>query len=178
MSRIGKKPVAIASGVTATVKDRQIHVKGPKGELTMSVPTGIDVQVQGSQLTVTRQGDDKQSKANHGTVRNLIANMLVGVTQGYSKDLEIQGVGFRANLQGRKLVMSLGYSHPVEYEVPEGVKVNVTDGTAISVAGVDKQLVGQVSARIRAFCPPEPYKGKGVRLKGEYVRRKVGKTVA
>lgn len=178
MSRIGNKPVTVPGGVTVTVNGATLAVKGPKGELTLAVPRNIEVKVQGAQVTVSRANEEKQSKSNHGTVRNLIANMIVGVTQGYQKELEIQGVGFRANLQGRKLVMSLGYSHPVEYEVPQGVDVKVTDGTTISVAGADKQLVGQVSARIRAFCPPEPYKGKGVRLKGEYVRRKVGKTVA
>ena len=178
MSRIGKTPVPLASGATAAATESTVTVKGPKGELTLNLPANISVKVADGKIEVLCSAEDKQSKSNWGTTRSLIANMIEGVSKGYSKDLEIQGVGFRAALQGKKLVLSLGYSHPIEYIVPDAIKVNVVDGTAISISGIDKHLVGEVSARIRAFCPPEPYKGKGVRYKGEYVRRKVGKTVA
>ena len=178
MSRIGRKPVAIPSGVTVSVQGSKVSVKGPRGDLSRELPAFITAKVNNSQVEVGCDREDKQSKAIFGTTRSLIANMVRGVHQGYSKDLEIQGVGFRANLQGKKLVLSLGYSHPIEYMVPDGITLKVADGVAINVSGPDKHVVGQVSARIRAFYPPEPYKGKGVRLKGEYVRRKVGKTVA
>ena len=180
MSRIGKSPVPIPNGVTVTVKDTTVAVKGAKGELTLTLPEQISAKVNGDkvELQCAATAGDKQASANWGTSRSLIANMIEGVSKGYSKDLEIQGVGFRAALQGKKLVLSLGYSHPIEFIVPDAIKINVVDGTAITVSGIDKHLVGEVSARIRDFYPPEPYKGKGVRYKGEYVRRKVGKTVA
>ena len=178
MSRIGKQPVALPAGITATLSDSVATLKGPKGELTMKVPATVSVAQEGSALAVTRRGDDKQSRADHGTTRALLNNMIVGVKDGYSRELEIQGVGFKASISGRTLTLNVGYSHPVEYTVPEGVKVEVTDGVQLKVSGIDKQLVGQVSARIRAFRPPEPYKGKGVRYKDERVRRKAGKTVA
>jgi large subunit ribosomal protein L6 len=178
MSRIGRKPVAIPPGITVNVQDSKVSVKGPKGELSRELHPFITAKVGNGQVEVGCDREDKESKAIFGTTRSLIANMIQGVHQGYSKDLEIQGVGFRANLQGNKLVLSLGYSHSIEYRVPDGIMLKVADGTTINVSGSDKHLVGQVSARIRAFYPPEPYKGKGVRLKGEYVRRKVGKTVA
>ncbi len=178
MSRIGKTPVALPSGVTAAVNQSKITVKGPKGEVSLGFPAGISAKVEGTVVGITCSSQGKQAMADWGTTRSLVANMVEGVSKGYSKDLEIQGVGFRAALQGKKLVLSLGFSHPIEYIVPDGIKVNVTDNTNISVSGIDKHLVGEVSARIRAFYPPEPYKGKGVRYKGEYVRRKVGKTVA
>ena len=178
MSRIGKQPVALPAGITATLSDSVATLKGPKGELTMKVPATVSVAQEGAALTVTRRGDDKQSRADHGTTRALLNNMIVGVKDGYSRELEIQGVGFKASISGRTLTLNVGYSHPVEYTVPEGVKVEVTDGVQLKVSGIDKQLVGQVSARIRAFRPPEPYKGKGVRYKDERVRRKAGKTVA
>ena len=133
---------------------------------------------EGATLNVVRKSDDKQSRADHGTIRALLQNMVVGVKEGYSRELEIQGVGFRASIAGKQLTMNVGYSHPVDYTVPEGITVTVTDGVQLKVSGIDKQLVGQVSARIRAFRPPEPYKGKGVRYKDERVRRKAGKTVA
>ncbi len=152
MSRIGKQPMTLPAGVTA----------------------GVDADV----LTVARKGDDKQSRADHGTTRALLGNMAVGVTQGYRRALEIQGVGYKAALSGQRLTLNVGYSHPVDYEIPEGITVAVTDNTQILVTGIDKQLVGQVSARIRAVRPPEPYKGKGIRYKDERVRRKAGKTVA
>ena len=178
MSRIGKKPVVIPNGVTVTVAGTKVAVKGAKGELSLNVPRGVTVAVQGQEVRVASAMEDKQAKADFGTTRALIAGMIEGVTKGYNKDLEIQGVGFKAALQGKKLVLSLGFSHPIEFMVPDGIKVNVTDSTVISISGANKQLVGQVSAQIRSYYPPEPYKGKGVRYKGEYVRRKVGKTVA
>ena len=178
MSRIGKQPMSVPAGITAAVAGGVVTLKGPKGELTLKIPSTVDVALDGGVLNVVRKGDDKQSRADHGTTRALLANMAVGVKDGYSRDLEIQGVGFKANVAGNKLTLNVGYSHPVEYVVPAGVAVAVVDGTQIKVSGIDKQLVGQVSARIRAFRPPEPYKGKGVRYKDERVRRKAGKTVA
>ena len=178
MSRIGKQPMPLPAGVTARVEDGAVILQGPKGELSLKVPATVEVTLDGGILTVTRRSDDKQSRADHGTTRALLGNMAEGVTTGYRRDLEIQGVGFKASLSGRQLTLNVGYSHPVDYTVPEGVTVEVVDGTQIKVSGIDKQLVGQVSARIRSFRPPEPYKGKGVRYKDERVRRKAGKTVA
>ena len=179
MSRIGKKPVELAKDVKVDVADGRVTVAGPKGELSLRVPATVSLKVEGSSLTVERTGgDDKQSRADHGTIRALINNMVKGVSQGYVRELEIQGVGYRASVEGKTLTMLVGYSHPVVYDVPEGVKVTVADSTQLKVEGIDKQLVGQVAARIRAFCPPEPYKGKGIRYKDEHVRRKAGKTVA
>jgi len=168
----------LPTGVTAQVADRAVTVKGPKGELTQPLPGTIDVAIDGNILTVTRKGDDKQSRADHGTIRSLLGNMAEGVTQGYLRELEIHGVGFKAAIAGTTLTLNVGFSHPVEYTIPAGVTVEVADNTKIKVSGIDKQLVGQVSARIRSFRPPEPYKGKGVRYKDERVRRKAGKTVA
>jgi large subunit ribosomal protein L6 len=178
MSRIGKQPMSVPAGVTAGVADGVVTLKGPKGELTLKIPATVEVVLDGGVLTVARKGDDKQSRADHGTTRALLGNMAVGVKDGYSRDLEIEGVGFKASLSGRSLTLNVGYSHPVEYAVPDGVDVVVADNTKIKVSGIDKQLVGQVSARIRSFRPPEPYKGKGIRYKDERVRRKAGKTVA
>ena len=178
MSRIGKQPVVLPAGITARVEGGTVTLKGPKGELSLPVPATVAVAQEGAALNVTRKGDDKQSRADHGTVRALLQNMVVGLKDGYSRELEIQGVGFKASISGRQLTLNVGYSHPVEYTVPEGVTVAVADGTQLKVSGIDKQLVGQVSARIRSFRPPEPYKGKGVRYKDERVRRKAGKTVA
>ena len=178
MSRIGKQPVVLPAGISAKVADGVVTLKGTKGELTQKVPETVTVVQEGTALNITRKGDDKQSRADHGTIRALLQNMVVGLKSGYSRELEIQGVGFKASIVGNKLTMNVGYSHPVEYVVPEGVSVAVVDGTQLKVSGIDKQLVGQVSARIRSFRPPEPYKGKGVRYKDERVRRKAGKTVA
>ncbi len=178
MSRIGKQPVVLPAGLSARLADGVVTLKGPKGELALKLPETVALAVDGATLTVTRKGEDKQSRADHGTIRALLQNMLVGIKDGYSRELEIQGVGFKASIAGNKLTMNVGYSHPVEYIVPDGIAVAVTDGTQIKVSGIDKQLVGQVSARIRSFRPPEPYKGKGVRYKDERVRRKAGKTVA
>ena len=178
MSRIGKQPVVLPAGISAKVADGVVTLKGPKGELALKTPATVEVSLDGSTLNVARTGDDKQNRADHGTIRALLQNMVVGLKSGYSRELEIQGVGFKASIAGNKLTMNVGYSHPVEYVVPEGVSVAVVDGTQLKVSGIDKQLVGQVSARIRSFRPPEPYKGKGVRYKDERVRRKAGKTVA
>lgn len=178
MSRIGRKPIPIPNTVKVEVSGSSIKVKGPKGELARTFPPFIELSLDDGCVKVTSTRDDSESRAVHGTARSLIANMIVGVQQGYTKELEIQGVGYRAALQGKKLVLSLGYSHPREFVIPDGIKIEVKDGTNILVSGPDKQLVGEVSARLRALYPPEPYKGKGVRLKGEYVRRKAGKTVA
>ena len=178
MSRIGKQPVVLPAGVSASLADGVATLKGPKGELALKIPGTVALAQEGSALNVVRKGDDKQNRADHGTIRALLQNMVAGVKDGYSRDLEIQGVGFRASIAGKQLTMSVGYSHPVEYTVPDGITVAVTDGVQLKVSGIDKQLVGQVSARIRAFRPPEPYKGKGVRYKDERVRRKAGKTVA
>jgi large subunit ribosomal protein L6 len=178
MSRIGREPVKIPDGVSVEARDGAVAVKGKRGELTLAVPAPIEVAVAGGEVLVTRPDEKKESRSLHGTVRSLIANMIEGVMNGYRRDLEIEGVGYRASMQGRKLVMSVGYSHSIEYEAPEGVEIEVTDNTKVAVKGIDKQAVGHVSARIRAFCKAEPYKGKGIRYKGERIRRKVGKTVA
>ncbi|MDR0993112.1 MAG: 50S ribosomal protein L6 [Verrucomicrobiota bacterium] len=178
MSRIGKQPITLPAGVTYTETDGMATVKGPQGELMLKIPVTVAISVEGSTLTVVRKGDDKQSRSDHGTTRALLNNMLVGVKDGYTRDLEIQGVGYRASIVGNQLTLNVGYSHPVNYTVPDGVTVTMTDSTQLRVGGIDKQLVGQVSARIRSFRPPEPYKGKGIRYKDERVRRKAGKTVA
>ena len=178
MSRLGKKPVVLPAGVSAVVQGSRATVKGPKGELALTIPAPVSAQVVKGQIEVQCGADDKKARALYGTMRNLLANMVVGVTQGYAKELEIQGVGFRAALQGRQLTMALGYSHPIVYTVPEGITLKVTDNTAISISGIDKQQVGEVAAHLRSFYPAEPYKGKGVRYRGEHVRRKAGKTVA
>jgi large subunit ribosomal protein L6 len=178
MSRIGNKPVAIPSGVTVKVENGTVVVSGAKGALSHEIPEPITVAIEENQVIVTRANDEKQSKAFHGTVRSLIANMIEGVEKGFTKELEIEGVGYRAVLQGRKLVLSLGFSHAIEYDLPEGVDVEVPDQTKVKISGANKQLVGMVAARIRDYSPAEPYKGKGVKYKGEHIRRKAGKTVA
>ena len=176
MSRIGLQPVEVPAGVTITEVAGQVEVTGPKGALQLSLPEGISVEMEGAELRVKRSGDEH--RASHGLVRSLIANMVQGVTQGYSKDLVINGVGFRAALNGQVLSLSLGFASPIEYKVPGTVTIGVANNTEIKVSGIDKQQVGNVAARIRSFYPAEPYKGKGVQYKGERIRRKVGKTVA
>jgi large subunit ribosomal protein L6 len=183
MSRIGRLPVVLPAKVKAEVKQGLVLIEGPKGKLSQSFPDEVSVALSDNTLTVTRNGDSRFAKAMFGTLRALIANMVVGVTQGYSKDLEIQGVGFKAVLQGKVLDLALGYSHPIKYTIPEGVKVTTsidetTKNNKVKIEGCDKRLVGKVATEIRSFYPPEPYKGKGVRLVGERVRRKEGKTVA
>ena len=177
MSRIGKQPVLIPAGVKVSIKDRLVAIEGPKGRLELSLPDLTNVKVEADQLLVTRQGDDARAKAMHGLGRALLNNMVKGVTQGYVKKLEIQGVGFKAAVAGNIVNMSLGYSHPINYPLPAQVKVTVEENTKITVEGPNKQSVGQVAADLRAFYPPEPYKGKGVRFVGEHVKRKEGKTV-
>ena len=178
MSRIGAKPVPLPAGVTAAVDGSTIKIKGPKGELAWTCAPGIAAEAEPGRIVVRAVGQGEQIGALHGTTRSLVANMVKGVTEGYVRDLEIQGVGYRAQAQGQKLVLNVGYSHPIEFPVPAGIKVEVADGTKLKVSGIDKHLVGEVSAQIRAFHKAEPYKGKGIRYVGEYVRRKAGKTVA
>jgi len=178
MSRIGEKPIEIPSGVTVTISGSDVAVRGPKGELSMVLPGAIAATVSDNRIDVTREDDQRKSKSFHGLGRSLIANMVTGVSEGYTKELEISGVGFKAVAQGQTLSLSLGFASPVEYSVCEGVSVAVNNNTNIVVTGPDKQKVGETAARIRAFYPAEPYKGKGVMYKGERVRRKVGKTVA
>lgn len=178
MSRIGKKPVVIPAGVEIAVEESTVKVKGPKGELSMVFPADVALEVKGGELEVTPVTKTTFARSMHGTIRSLVANMVEGVSKGYTKELEIQGVGFKANLQGQNLNLALGYSHPIDFAVPAGITIKVNDNTNIVVSGADKQMVGQVSARIRSFYPAEPYKGKGVRYKGEHVRRKAGKAVA
>jgi len=175
MSRIGKQPIAIPDGVDVEIKPGTVSVKGPKGELSQAISREIKVQLSDGTLTVQRPTDRGEHRALHGLTRSLIANMVGGVTEGYEKRLEIQGVGYRAQLRGKALELSLGYSHPVTVEAPEGVEFEVPQPTEVVVRGIDKQLVGEVAARIRKARPPEPYKGKGVRYSGEHVARKVGK---
>lgn len=178
MSRIGQRPVDIPAGVTAAVDGRAVIVKGKQGTLNLAIPQSIDVKVADGKIHVSSTEDTRQSRSYHGLVRSLIANMLDGVANGYSRELEIQGVGFKAVIKGQNIMLSLGFASPVSYDVPEGVKVTDEGGVKLVVKGPDKQLVGDVAARIRSFFPAEPYKGKGIRYKAERVRRKVGKTVA
>lgn len=176
MSRIGKKPIEIKKDVTVEIKDGTIRVKGPKGELTQTYDTRINISVENGQVILTRNSDEKRVRALHGLYRALIQNMINGVTEGYTKKLEIVGVGYRAELKGRGLQLALGYSHPIFFIPPKDVKIEVPAPTNIVVSGIDKQLVGQVAAKIRSFRPPEPYKGKGIRYEGEQIIRKAGKT--
>lgn len=177
MSRIGKLPINIPGGVTITVADdNTVTVKGPMGELTAKMPAAMQISQEDDVLHVTRPSDNKEHRALHGLTRSLLNNMVVGVTKGFEKRLEIVGVGYRAQMQGTTLVLNLGYSHPVEFPAPEGIAFTVPAPTKVVVAGIDKQQVGQVAADIRAKRSPEPYKGKGIRYEGEVVRRKEGKT--
>jgi large subunit ribosomal protein L6 len=175
MSRIGKQPIAVPSGVDIAIEPDLVRVKGPKGELHERVNKDITVAQEDDQILVSRPTDRGEHRALHGLTRSLIANMVEGVTGGFEKRLEIQGVGYRAQLQGNKLVLALGYSHPVEITAPEGIEFEVPLPTRIIVRGISKQVVGETAANIRKQRPPEPYKGKGIRYEGEYVARKVGK---
>ena len=175
MSRIGKAPIDVPSGVTVTIDGQSISVKGPKGELSRTYSELISVRQDGDEIVVERSGDDRDSRSQHGLVRSLIQNMVTGVTQGFQKDLDIVGVGYRAQAKGSGLELSLGFSHPVVVDAPEGITFNVPQPTRIEVHGIDKQLVGQVAADIREWRKPEPYKGKGVRYTDEHVRSKAGK---
>jgi len=177
MSRIGKQPIAIPPEVKVEVKGQQIFVEGPKGKLNWQLPHRTSLKVEDGKVVVSREGDDAQAKALHGLSRALINNMVHGVSEGFVKKLEIQGVGFKAAVQGKSVNMILGYSHPINYPIPDQIKVTVDENTKITIEGPDRQVVGQVAAELRAFYPPEPYKGKGVRYTDERVIRKEGKTV-
>lgn len=176
MSRIGLKPIEIPEGVEVKIENNTVHVKGPKGELSKTFSEKMKINLDDKVITVEREDDDKESRSLHGTTRSLIHNMVIGVSQGFQKELEIIGVGYRAQKQGNKLVVNAGYSHPVEIEPEENIEIEVPKNTEIIVKGIDKERVGAVAANIRAIRKPEPYKGKGIRYKGEYVRRKEGKT--
>ena len=176
MSRIGKKPVALPKGVTVTVGATDLKVKGPKGELSRKIARGITFEQADDVVTVHRSSENPKIRANHGLMRALLANMVTGVSKGFSKGLEIQGVGYKAEVKGKTLVMNLGYSHPIKYPFPDGISITVEKGTNLLVSGVDKETVGQVAAELRGKRPPDSYKGKGVRYAGEYVRLKAGKS--
>ncbi len=177
MSRIGKQPIAVPPKVKVEVKGQQVLVEGPKGKLNFNLPSRTSLKVEGGNIVVSRAGDDAQSKALHGLSRALVNNMVKGVSEGFVKKLEIQGVGFKAAVVGKVVNLSLGYSHPINYTIPDQIKVTVEENTKVTIEGPDRQVVGQVAAEIRAYYPPEPYKGKGVRYVGEKVARKEGKTV-
>ena len=176
MSRIGRKPINIPAGVTVTNDAGVIEVKGPKGTLDLKYNPAMQVEVKGEEIIVTRPNDAKENRSLHGLTRSLISNMVTGVTDGYKKELKVNGVGYRAAKQGNKLILSLGYSHPVEMEDPEGVEAVVEDPTKITIKGIDREKVGQYAANIRFKRPPEPYKGKGIKYADEHILRKVGKT--
>jgi len=175
MSRIGRAIISIPKGVEVKLAAQSIAVKGPKGELSASIPVPITAELADGELRFSRPDDTRDNRALHGLTRALANNMVTGVTTGFDKELEIQGIGYRADMRGSKLGLALGFSHPVEVEVPKGLKVSVDGTTRIKIAGADKQLVGQFAANIRSIRPPEPYKGKGIRYVGEQIRRKVGK---
>ncbi|WLV24821.1 50S ribosomal protein L6 [Aciduricibacillus chroicocephali] len=176
MSRIGLKPITIPQGVEVKLDQHTISVKGPKGSLTRKLHPDMQINISESEINVARPSDAKEHRSLHGTTRSIINNMVVGVSEGYQKELEIIGVGYRAQLQGSKLVIGAGYSHPVEIDKIEGIEFEVPKQTQLFVKGIDKELVGKIAANIRAIRPPEPYKGKGIRYAGEHVRRKEGKT--
>ena len=176
MSRIGNKVITIPAGVEVNLDDNFATVKGPKGELKQQFDKDMTFNVEGNEVTVVRPSDSKRHRTVHGTTRAILANMIEGVSAGFKKELELIGVGYRAQMQGKKLVLSVGYSHPVEFEEIEGIKLGVEGNTKVSIEGINKEVVGQYAAKVRAVRPPEPYKGKGIRYVGEYVRRKEGKT--
>jgi large subunit ribosomal protein L6 len=178
MSRVGKKIIEIPAGVTLTVAGKQVTVKGPKGQLVQHLVPGIGIKVEGSTATlvIEEPGTDRTHGALHGTMRANLANMVKGVSEGFKKTLEIVGTGYRANMDGKKLVLQLGYSHPVEFPAPEGITLLAETQTKVSISGIDRALVGQVAANIREKRPPEPYKGKGIKYEGERIRRKAGKS--
>jgi len=178
MSRIGKQPVSIPDKVKVTVNGETVLVEGPKGKVQKTFAPVVKVTVAEKKVTFAPTEESRFANAMYGTARSIVAGMVKGVTDGYTKDLEIQGVGFKAAMKGKQLDLSLGYSHPILMDIPEGIKITIADGTKLKVEGADKQLVGAVTAEIRGYYPPEPYKGKGVRIVGERVRRKEGKTVA
>jgi large subunit ribosomal protein L6 len=177
MSRIGKQPIVIPAKVKVEVKGQKVHVEGPKGKLDMELPARTSLKVEGDKVVVSRAGEDAQARALHGTSRALVNNMVKGVSEGFVKKLEIQGVGFKASVQGKVVNLALGFSHPINYNIPDQIKVTVEENTKLTIEGPDKIIVGKVASEIRSFYPPEPYKGKGVRYAGEHVQRKEGKTV-
>lgn len=177
MSRIGKQPITIPAKVKVEVKGHKVSVEGPKGKLKWEFPSSVSLTIDGAIITVSRQSEDKQSRALHGLSRALINNMVKGVSDGFMKKLEINGVGFKAAVAGKSITMSLGYSHPIIYDIPEQIKVTVEENTKITIEGPDKQLVGKVASELRSYYPPEPYKGKGVKYSDEKIVRKEGKTV-
>ncbi|MBJ7899069.1 MAG: 50S ribosomal protein L6 [Cyanobacteria bacterium RI_101] len=176
MSRIGKRPIPVPPKVTVTIDGLNLTVKGPKGSLERQLPEKVAVAQEGETLLVTRQDESRTARERHGLVRTLVANMVDGVDKGFERRLDIQGVGYRAQAQGNKLILNVGYSKPVEMIMPEGIQVAVENNTLVIVSGINKELVGNMAAKIRAVRPPEPYKGKGIRYQGEFVRRKQGKT--
>lgn len=177
MSRIGRMPIAIPAGVTFDVTpDNVVTVKGPKGTLEKAMHKNMNISVEDGQINVTRPNDEKENRSLHGLTRTLVSNMVIGVSEGYHKTLELVGVGYRAQMQGKKLVLNLGFSHPVEFDHIDGIEFEISSPTKLTVRGIDKELVGDVAADIRAWRKPEPYKGKGVKYEGEVIRRKVGKT--
>jgi large subunit ribosomal protein L6 len=175
MSRIGMMPIKLPAGTSAQIGKGDVTVKGPKGSLVSPISPGITVKQEGDVLTLERAGDSKQMRAHHGLCRSLLANAVTGVSKGFKKELDIQGIGFRANVVGNQVEFQLGYSHPILLPIPEGINITIEKGNAITIEGIDKQMVGQIAAEIRAFRPPDVYSGKGIRYKGEVVRRKVGK---
>jgi len=177
MSRIGKQPIAIPAKVKVDVKGSKVFVEGPKGKLDMEIPRRTSLKIDGGNVLVSRDGDDAEARAMHGLSRALLNNLVKGVSEGYSKKLEINGVGFKAAVQGKVVNLSLGYSHPINYDIPEQIKVTVEENTKITIEGPSKQVVGQVAAELRSYYPPEPYKGKGVKYADERIERKEGKTV-
>ena len=177
MSRVGRKPVVVPQAVKVSIAGQKINIQGPKGNLDLSVHPRIKVVIKDDQISVSRPTDIRTDRALHGLTRSLIQNMTIGVTEGYSKTLEIVGVGFKAQVKGKVLNLNLGYTHTIEYKIPEGVEVKCPNQTRVSVSGPDKQKIGQAAAEIRGFHPPEPYKGKGIHYVGEEIRRKQGKTV-
>lgn len=176
MSRIGKRPIPVPAKVTVTIEGQSIAVKGPKGELARTLPNEVEVTQEGDTLLVRRRNDSRPARQRHGLSRTLVSNMVEGVSQGFQKRLEIQGVGYRAQVQGRNLTLNVGYSNPVQIEPPQGIDLAVENNTNVIVSGIDKEVVGNIAAQIRGVRPPEPYKGKGIRYAGEQVRRKAGKT--
>ena len=177
MSRIGKQPITIPAKVKVEVKGQKVHVEGPKGKLDWELPGRTAVKIEGTTVLVSRNGEDAQARALHGLSRALLNNMVKGVSDGFVKKLEINGVGFKAAVAGKSITMSLGYSHPINYSIPDQIKVTVDENTKITIEGPDKQLVGKVASELRSYYPPEPYKGKGVKYADERIERKEGKTV-
>lgn len=176
MSRIGKRPITIPQKVAITINGQHVTVKGPKGELSRTLPAEVEVTQEGETLLVVRRNESRVARQRHGLSRTLVANMVEGVSQGFQRRLEIQGVGYRAQVQGRNLVLNVGYSNPVQIAPPDGIQLAVENNTNVLVSGIDKEIVGNIAARIRAVRPPEPYKGKGIRYAGEVIKRKVGKS--